>query len=153
LVQYSEWLNSITTFCAYYDLARAAANIKYMQDIRSDLLSFTGGTGDSGDTVDLYRAVGVREYESIQANGAFLPGGNSLEGRQFAFTETEALKYANTDLSKVAIVKVTIPKDVLTNLDFSKSIDPNIFNNWVVTVQPETNAIFNNSIIRIEILD
>jgi len=34
LVQYSEWLNSITTFCAYYDLARAAANIKYMQNMR-----------------------------------------------------------------------------------------------------------------------
>jgi len=48
LVQYSEWLNSITTFCAYYDLARAAANIKYMQDIRSDLLSFTGDTGNGG---------------------------------------------------------------------------------------------------------
>jgi hypothetical protein len=106
----------------------------------------------TGKTVDLYRAVGVREYESIVKNKAFLSGANSLEGRQFAFTEAEALKYAATDPSKIAIIKTTISEKLLSNFDYSKTIDPNIFKNGVVTIQPETNALFNESIISIEIL-
>jgi hypothetical protein len=63
-----------------------------------------------GDTVDLYRAVGVREYEGVMKTGGFHPAGASLEGRQFAFTQDEALKYADWDLSKVAILKATIDR-------------------------------------------
>ncbi|WP_265447992.1 hypothetical protein [Acetivibrio straminisolvens] len=74
--------------------------------------------GVKGETVELYRAVGVREYESIMANKSFTPRANGLEGRQFAFTEAEALKYANTYPSKVAIIKTTIPKDMIGKLDF-----------------------------------
>jgi len=104
-----------------------------------------------GETVDLYRAVGVRELESIRINKAFLSGMNSLEGRQFAFTEQEVINYAVTDASKIAVAKSVIPKDILNNLDFSNNIDIKIFINGVITVQPEENEIFNKSIIRIEI--
>ena len=104
------------------------------------------------ETVDLYRAIGIREYQSIIENKAFVSGANSLEGRQFAFSESEALKYADTDFSKVVIVKATIPKDILNSFDFSKNIDPNIFKNGVITVQPESNTLFNQSLISIEFL-
>jgi hypothetical protein len=90
----------------------------------------------SRETVDLYRAVGIREYESIMKNKAFLPGTNSLEGRQFAMTLEEALEYANIDPNKVAIIKATVDKNVLQYLDFSKTIDTFIFKNGVITVQP-----------------
>ena len=103
-----------------------------------------------GETVDLYRAVGVRERESICINKAFLPGMNSLEGRQFAFTEQEVIHYAITDASKIAVAKAVIPKDILKNLDFSDNIDIKIFINGVITVHPEENGLFNESIIRIE---
>jgi hypothetical protein len=88
------------------------------------------------ETVDLFRAVGVREFDSIAKNKAFLPGGNSLEGRQFAFSFDEALKFADTDLSKVAIIRATVNKNAIPSFDFSKSIDPFIFKNGVITVQP-----------------
>jgi len=104
-----------------------------------------------GETVDLYRVVGVRELESIFVNKAFLPGMNSLEGRQFAFTEHEVINYALTDSSKIAVAKAVIPKEILDNLDYSNHIDVKIFINGVVTVQPEENELFNESIIRIEI--
>ena len=104
-----------------------------------------------GETVDLYRVVGVRERESIGVNKAFLPGMNSLEGRQFAFTEQEVINYAITDASKIAVAKVVIPKDIINNFDFSDNIDIKIFINGVITVQPEENALFNKSILRIEI--
>jgi RHS repeat-associated protein len=105
-------------------------------------------TGD--ELVDLYRSVGVREYESIMQNKAFLPGGNSLEGRQFAKTLDEALNYADTDLSKVAVIKTQVPKSVVDQLDFTKSIDPHIFKNGVITVQPDKSALFNESLKTIE---
>lgn len=105
----------------------------------------------TGETIDLYRVVGVRERESILLNKAFLPGMNSLEGRQFAFTEQEVIYYAMTDKSKISIAKVVIPKDILNNLDFSDNIDSRIFINGVITVQPEENELFNKSIIRMEI--
>jgi hypothetical protein len=109
--------------------------------------------GYIGKTIDLYRVVGVREHESICTNKAFLPGMNSLEGRQFAFTEQEVINYALTDESKVAVAKAVIPKDILKNLDFSNNIDSKIFTNGVITVQPEENELFNESIIRIEITE
>ena len=104
-----------------------------------------------GETVDLYRVVGVRERESIFANKAFLPGMNSLEGRQFVFTEQEVINYAITDASKIAVAKAVITKDILNKFDFSDNIDSKIFINGVITVQPEENELFNESIIRIEI--
>jgi hypothetical protein len=45
-------------------------------------------------TADLYRAVGVREFDSVMANKAFQAGGNSMSARQFGFTMEEALKFA-----------------------------------------------------------
>ncbi|MCL2813990.1 MAG: hypothetical protein FWD23_05260 [Oscillospiraceae bacterium] len=105
----------------------------------------------TGQTIDLYRVVGLRERKSILANKAFLPGTNSLEGRQFAFTEQEVINYAMTDASKVAVVKAVIPKDILDKLDFSDNIDSKIFTNGVITVQPEENELFNGSVIRMEI--
>ena len=87
------------------------------------------------ETVDLFRSVGIREFKSVMESGKFLPGANSLEGRQFAYTLKEALKYAETDRAKVAVLKVTVPRDIIQNFDFSKNIDPHIFKNGVITVQ------------------
>lgn len=92
---------------------------------------------DSVDkSVDLYRAVGVREYNDIMASNRFDPKANSLEGRQFALTLDEAVAYADRDPSKVAVIKANVTDDSLKGADFSKSIDPFIFKNGVYTIQP-----------------
>jgi hypothetical protein len=101
--------------------------------------------------IALYRVVGVREYASINENKAFYPGENSLEGRQFAFTEKEVLEYAATDSSKIAVAKAIIPKSIIGKLELSHNIDTNIFINGVVTVQPEMSDLFNGSVINIEL--
>ena len=75
-------------------------------------------------TVDLYRAVGVREFNDVMANKAFQAGGNSMSARQFGLTLEEALTFADADPSKVAILKATVPESLLPKLDFSKTIDP-----------------------------
>ena len=80
-----------------------------------------------------------------------MPAANSLEGRQFAFTFDEALSYANTDVSKVAILTATINRGSLEAFDFSRSIDPFIFKNGVVTVQPGIQSdIFHEALLGIE---
>ncbi|WP_309708195.1 hypothetical protein [Armatimonas sp.] len=91
---------------------------------------------ETSESVSLFRAVGVREYQSVKGTGMFLPGANSLEGRQFACTLDEALAYANFDKGKVAILEARIDPNVLPHLDFSMNIDPFIFKNGVYTVQP-----------------
>ena len=121
------------------------------QYVAGKALEGTGGNCPTGppppaETTDLYRAVGVREFNDVMANQAFKAGGNSLEARQFATTLEEALKYADTDPTKVAILKATVPTDILSKLEFSKSIDPHIFKNGVFTVQPEVQPLFNQSI-------
>lgn len=89
------------------------------------------------DTIDLYRAVGVREYESVMSTGRFTPAANSLEGRQFALSLDEALAYADTDLSKVAILRATVSRSGVEGVaDFSTRIDPFIFRSGVYTIQP-----------------
>ena len=105
------------------------------------------------DLFELFRVVGKREEKCIRDTKMFIPGQNSLEGRQFACTLSEVLKYAKTDNSKVVPVKVIVVKKILSVLDFSGNIDTNVFVNGVYTVQPEVNAIFNSSIISIEFLE
>ena len=100
--------------------------------------------------VSLFRAVGVREFADVAANQAFRAGGNSLEARQFATTFEDALRYADTDPGKVAILKTTVPSEVVQQFEFSTSIDPNIFKNGVVTVQPEMLPLLNQNIKLIE---
>jgi RHS repeat-associated protein len=102
------------------------------------------------ETVDVFRAVGVREFEDVAANQAFRAGGNSLEARQFALTLEDALAYANTDLSKVAILKATLPASLLSAFEFSRDIDVMIFRSGVITVQPELLPLLNDAILAIE---
>ena len=111
----------------------------------------TGGVARGGEaTVDLYRAVGVREFQAVMRTGKFVPAGNSLEGRQFARSLAEALKYADTDVSKVAILKVTVRREALKSLDFSLHIDPHIFRGGVFTVQPgKQSLIFHQNLLSI----
>ncbi|WP_375504210.1 polymorphic toxin-type HINT domain-containing protein, partial [uncultured Jatrophihabitans sp.] len=99
--------------------------------------SLNAGTGHAtSETVDLYRAVGVREYDSVMSSGRFAPNANSLEGRQFANTMQEAIYYADTDVTKVAILRARVDRSALDGVDFSRSIDPFIFRNGVYTMQP-----------------
>jgi filamentous hemagglutinin len=84
-------------------------------------------------------------------SGKFLPGGASLEGRQFEFSMEGALAYAETDSSKVAILRATIQRSALPQLDFPTSIDPFIFRNGVVTVEPGAQSdIVHAALVAIE---
>ena len=96
--------------------------------------------GGVDDLVDLYRAVGVREFESVTSTRQFVPGGGSLEGRQFALSFDEALKFADGDPSKVAILRATVERRGLDGVDFYRDIDPHIFKHGVFTVQPGTQS-------------
>lgn len=101
--------------------------------------------------VDLYRAAGVREFEAVTSSAKFLPGANSLEGRQFAQTLDEAIAYADTDLNKVAVLRATVDAPAVSALDYSTTIDPFIFRNGVITVQPGVQSdIFHSALRRID---
>ena len=63
------------------------------------------------------------------------------------------LKFAETDKSKIIIVKTIIPIKILDMVEFSNDVDPNIFKNGVITVQPEKQNLFNKAIINIEFLE
>jgi hypothetical protein len=102
----------------------------------SGAVSGTAGHA-AGDSMELFRAVGVREYDAVMSSGRFAPAANSLEGRQFATTQAEALAYAATDRSKVAILRATVRRSAVEGVaDFSRNIDVSIFTNGVYTVQP-----------------
>ena len=73
----------------------------------------------------------------MMTTGRFDPGGNSLNARQFATTLDEALRYADWDLSKAAVLKATVNRSAIDEVaEFSTRIDPLIFRNGVYTVQP-----------------
>jgi len=63
------------------------------------------------------------------------------------------LKFAETDKSKIIIAKTIIPIKILDMVEFSNDVDPNIFKNGVITVQPEKQNLFNKAIINIEFLE
>ncbi|RSM51477.1 sugar-binding protein [Actinoplanes sp. ATCC 53533] len=136
---------TVSDIHTYYVVVGAAPVLVHNCD--NDAAESAKSVQGEGDTVDLYRAVGVREFQGVEATGGFHPGGNSLEGRQFAFTQDEALAYADWDSSKVAILKVTVQRSALAHFDFSRNIDVSIFRNGVVTVQPgRQNDIFHEAL-------
>lgn len=57
---------------------------------------------------------------------------------QFGLTLEETIKFANTDLGKVAILKTTVPEGVFKSFEFSKKIDPFIFKRGVITFDPSS---------------
>lgn len=105
------------------------------------------------ETVDLFRAVDPGEFDSIMSTGKFLPHPGALESKQFAVSLDETLDFANhrINLTKSAIVKVTVNKSVLTHIDFSLDIDTLFFRQGVYTVQPGTQSkIFHEGMVGLE---
>lgn len=152
-------LRDVPGMGAMWDLSLDATHTFAVGDVQAVVHNCPDGSAappvaasgaNSSGTVDLYRAVGVREYKSVMGTGGFAPGGNSLEARQFALSASDAYAYARTDTSKVAILKATIWADALPSFDFSQSIDPHVFTQGVVTVQPgEQSEIFHQALISI----
>ncbi|WP_243890571.1 RHS repeat-associated core domain-containing protein [Cellulomonas dongxiuzhuiae] len=130
--------------------AAGAGVVTHNDDLRSKAAACAVDP-DPSENVDLYRAVGVREYDSVMSSGRFDPGANSLEGRQFATTLDDAMRYADWDTSKVAILRVTVSKDSLKAFDFSRDIDVSIFRGGVYTVQPGVQSnVFHASLRAID---
>lgn len=97
--------------------------------------------------VTLYRAVEPAEYASIMAGKSFSWGPFPTNMKQFAFTLDEAITYANTNPAYAAIIKVTVDESVIKVGQFSKSIDPWIFKNGVLTFTDLD--VLNNAIVSI----
>ncbi|RMH25378.1 MAG: hypothetical protein D6692_11325, partial [Planctomycetota bacterium] len=105
------------------------------------------------ETVDLFRAVSPAEFEDIFRIGGFraAPGGQSLAGKQFTLSLYEALGFADQVPDAAAIIRVRVPRSTLNQLEFSRSIDPFIFRNGVVTAQPGAQQqLLNQTLITIE---
>ncbi|MDE6761314.1 MAG: hypothetical protein K2J90_11640 [Lachnospiraceae bacterium] len=107
--------------------------------------------GNSSSTVDMYRAVGVDEYEDIMSNGKLRGTTGTLAAKQFGNDFDETLNWAGKSINndKVAIIKVTIPKELYNRLNHME-LDSWEFPSGTVTVEPEMLEEFNNSIISIE---
>ena len=69
-----------------------------------------------------------------------------FQGKQFAFTQSEALAYANTSKEYAAIIKATVDESIVKSAHFSKSIDPWIFKNGVVTFDASQMGALNKAI-------
>jgi hypothetical protein len=71
--------------------------------------------------------------------------------RRRAGSKDHGDEYAAADPSKVAILKVTVQREVIPALDFSTAIDPHIFNNGVITVQLGAQSdLFHRFLLAIE---
>ncbi|MEO1086327.1 MAG: polymorphic toxin-type HINT domain-containing protein [Acidobacteriota bacterium] len=92
----------------------------------------------SSESVDLFRGVSPEEFDDIFRFGGFrsAPGSEGLIGKQFGLKLEEVLKFSDHFPEVAAVVKVRIPKSTFDQLDFSRSIDPFIFRNGVITAQP-----------------
>ena len=112
-----------------------------------------GGVGKSGSgTQDIYRAVGVEEYEDIMSTGRFRGiEGKTLAAKGFGNDFYETLEFANKSINKdkVAIIKVTIPQSVYDQLNYM-NLDASIFKSGTPVVEPDMLDFFNDSITNIE---
>ena len=88
----------------------------------------------STKTVNLYRAVSPAEYYSIMNSGRISTKAGAFEGKQFAFTMEEALRYANTSPEYAAIIRITVKEEAIKLGNF-QMIDSFIFKNGVLTFE------------------
>ncbi len=104
-------------------------------------------------TKDIYRAVSSEEYDDILATRGFRarPDGRSFQAKEFENSFDETLEFANKpiNLDKAAIVKVTVPENVYSQLNHM-NLDHAIFKSGTPVVEPEMLDMFNKSIISIE---
>jgi hypothetical protein len=77
--------------------------------------------------------------------------GASLSGKQFGLKLGEVIQFADHYPELAAVVRVEIPRSTFLRLEFSRSIDPTIFRNGVVTAQPGAQQqLLNQTIITLE---
>lgn len=105
-----------------------------------------------GESKDIYRAVDIDEYEDIISTGKFRGiEGKTLAAKEFGNDFDETLIFANKFINKdkVAIIKITIPKNVYEQLNHM-NLDASIFISGTPVVEPDMLDFFNDSIINIE---
>ncbi|UFP94211.1 hypothetical protein [Gloeobacter morelensis] len=105
----------------------------------------------ASESVNLFRAVSPDEFEDIFRIGGFRPrpDGRSLEAKEFGLNLEETIKFADTYSDLAAVVKVTVPRELLNSLD-TTIVDSAIFRSGTVIVQFKKLGVFNRSIIKIE---
>ncbi|ADZ83921.1 cellulose binding domain-containing protein [Cellulosilyticum lentocellum] len=103
----------------------------------------------SDSYVELYRAVGVDEFEDIMSSNIFRPSPSGFVSKQFGFSFDEILKLSNNFPESVAIFKAKIPKEVFIKLDFN-AVDTAILKSGNATVQEDVLKIFNDSLLEVK---
>ena len=73
-----------------------------------------------------------------------------FEGKQFGLNAEETLKFANWDLSAVAVLEVQLPKSILDSIGDFTSVDRFIFKSGTVTITKDVLDIFNDAIMLIK---
>ena len=104
------------------------------------------------ETVSLYRAVGVVEFNSIMESRRFTLRPNGLESKYFGKRLDETIDFANKvfNVHVVAIVEATICKDVLDGIgDFTK-VDTYVFKSGTVEIHKEQLDEFNSAVLEIK---
>ena len=138
----------------YYDTPEARAQNERIASNRPANPQANTPTAESTiRTRDIYRAVSPEEFDDIFTVRGFraCPDGRSFQAKEFGNSFDETLEFANKpiNLDKAAIVKVTIPEDVYSQLNHM-NLDRVIFKSGTPVVEPEMLDKFNESIISIE---
>jgi hypothetical protein len=104
------------------------------------------------DSVILYRAIGLAEYNSILEKGMFSLRPNGLESKYFGMDFDETLDFANRvfNVHVVAIVEATIARDVLDLIGDFTRVDPSVFKSGTVEIHEEHLDRFNKAVIDIK---
>ena len=107
---------------------------------------------DTGDSVQIYRAVGFAEFISIMDTGHFSLRPNGLEAKYFGLDFSDTLVFANKvfNIHVAAILETTVVRSVLYAIgDFTK-VDVSVFRSGTVGIHKEHLSVFNNAIIEVK---
>jgi hypothetical protein len=94
--------------------------------------------------VDLYRAVGVEEYQDIIEQGKFRCVEGHTSVKYFGRNLKETIDFANKDINlhAVAVFQTRIKKTVLDELGDTTPLDINIFPSGTVVIHQEDMDVF-----------
>ena len=103
------------------------------------------------DSLSLFRAIGESEFYSVMRTKRFSFWRRSAKVKYFANDLAETIKFANmafaTDI--VAVLEITVVKDVLERIGDFTNVDSTLFRAGTVEIHPEHLEEFNNAIIDI----
>ena len=106
---------------------------------------------ETGELIEIYRAVGDTEYGVVMKNKKFTLDKKGVDIKYFGLDLNETIKFANKAFNRhvVAVLGIVVTKSILNKTGDFTNVDKTIFKSGTVEIHADDLREFNDAILTV----